>query len=318
MKALEFEHLTGNTWYFSDATNIGVYVFRDHSCLLIDSGAGEASAKKVLAVLAERGITVYGIFNTHAHADHCGGNQYLQEKTGCRIYASGMERVFLENPVLLPALLYSAAPLRVLKNRFLMPHPSRVSDEVTAGVRTICGEDFEYLPLSGHTPGHMGLRTPDDVVFVGDCVMTEEMMERLPIFFLTDVSEQWASLERLGETPGEIFVPSHGAILEELSSALERNSSILQESIENLCNFLQTPRSREEVVAHTIRRYALPMNSSQYYLLSATLSAFLAELHNSRRINSKVIDGIMKFYQAESRRSQSDGRRQIKRYNQVI
>jgi len=298
---MELQQLKGNTWYLADETNIGVYLFKDHTCLLIDSGAGETSARKIMNLLKERRITPYGVFNTHAHADHCGGNQYLQEWTGCKIYASALEKVFIENPVLIPTSLFSAAPMRVLKNRFLMPRPANVSDEVTAGRVEIRGKAFECMALPGHTLGHMGVRTPDGVVFIGDSVMTDEMRQRLPIFFLMDVSKQRSSLDCLKIVAGEVFVPSHGIVLNDLRDVLERNVNLLEEFMGQLIDFLQTPMSREEVVAHIIRRYRLPMSSTQYYLLSVSISAFLAELCNLKRINAKVIGENMKFYQAETR-----------------
>lgn len=294
---MEMRQLKGNTWYLADKTNIGVYLFKDHTCLLIDSGAGEGSACEILEVLKERGAAVYGVFNTHAHADHCGGNRHLQERTGCRIYASAWEKVFIENPLLRPALLYSAAPMRVLKNRFLMPRPVDVSDEAAGGRADIKGEAFEFLALPGHTPGHMGVRTPDGVVFTGDSVMTGAMRQRLPIFLLTDVSEQRSTLNRLKSVAGDVFIPSHGGIMSSINAVLEENLDLLEEFLRQVFDLLQMPLSREEVVAHIIRRYHLLMSSTQYYLLSASISAFLAELCNLKQINAGILGETMKFYQ---------------------
>jgi glyoxylase-like metal-dependent hydrolase (beta-lactamase superfamily II) len=70
--------IAGNTYCFNYPSLIGVYFFESGSCLLIDTGAGKGQALAVLKDLDKRKITVHSIFNTHHHADHCTGNQVIQ------------------------------------------------------------------------------------------------------------------------------------------------------------------------------------------------------------------------------------------------
>ena len=60
------------------------------------------------------------IFNTHSHADHIGGNRYLQFQTGCSLYASGIECAFTRELLLEPAFLYGGNPPRDLRHKFPM------------------------------------------------------------------------------------------------------------------------------------------------------------------------------------------------------
>lgn len=67
------------------------------------------------------------IVNTHSHADHCGGNRYIKERTGATIYASEIESAIIQYPLLEPLYLFSgASPLRDLRNKFLMAQSSSV------------------------------------------------------------------------------------------------------------------------------------------------------------------------------------------------
>jgi glyoxylase-like metal-dependent hydrolase (beta-lactamase superfamily II) len=123
---VRFEKIAGDTSYFGGSSAVGVYIFQDHSCLLIDSGDRTVQANRIIEVLKQKNLTVYGIINTHAHADHCTGNKLIQDKTGCKIYASPLERVTLENPILTLYGIYSASPLKALNNKYLMVEPSAV------------------------------------------------------------------------------------------------------------------------------------------------------------------------------------------------
>ena len=88
-------HITGNTYMIPATTNIGVYVFADRYCVIVDSGSGRVSAKNILNILKANGFKLYGILNTHSHGDHCGGNSYLQRQTDCRVYATELETILI-------------------------------------------------------------------------------------------------------------------------------------------------------------------------------------------------------------------------------
>ena len=57
---------------------------------LIDSGNDKDAGRRIRQVLDANGWHLTAIYNTHAHADHIGGNRYLQGQTGCRVYAPGI------------------------------------------------------------------------------------------------------------------------------------------------------------------------------------------------------------------------------------
>ena len=40
--------------------------------------------------MEREGWSLHAIINTHSNADHIGGNKYLMQQTGCRIYASSI------------------------------------------------------------------------------------------------------------------------------------------------------------------------------------------------------------------------------------
>ena len=88
-----------NSYYIQSPAKIGLIKVSDTEVCLIDSGNDKDAGKKVLKVLNANGWTLKAIYNTHSHADHIGGNQYLQKQTGCPIYAPGIEADFTNHPI---------------------------------------------------------------------------------------------------------------------------------------------------------------------------------------------------------------------------
>jgi hypothetical protein len=82
--------------FFDEATNTVTYVVADSPggvCAIIDpvldfdlvsARTATISADKVLAYVAENGLDVSWILETHAHADHLSAAQYLKNKVGGR------------------------------------------------------------------------------------------------------------------------------------------------------------------------------------------------------------------------------------------
>lgn len=282
-----------DTGYIQDETNIGFYIFPDKSCLLIDSGAGGNKAQEYLDLLQEQGLALRAILNSHAHADHCGGNAYLQEQTNCAIYASSLEAFYIQNPFMAPLTLFSAHPPLVLANRYLMPEKSCVSQVVSAGEWHYEGVCFYLIALPGHSLDQLGLLTPDGVAFIGDSLMTDTMVKQFGFVYAVNIEQMLASFQTLLQLKKDtqIIVPGHGEPFRDLSSKIQINQSLVEEITAFILEQLEEGLSRETLLERTIRHFQLPFNSSQYYLIMSTLSAFLSFLMDERMVRSRASNG---------------------------
>lgn len=278
---MQLRHLAGRTYAIeSKFASLGVYLLDEGCCLLIDSGQSAAHAREVLRIFREQGWVVYAIFNTHGHADHCGGNRFLQESSGCRIYATAIEAAFIENPLLLPYTVYSAYPPKLLMGKFFMPEASRVTHRVEAGSIFIQGTRFEAIALAGHSLGQLGLITPDGVFFTGDSLVTPQILQAFPCVFLADVDQQLSTLEKLASGGYASLYLSHGGRAEKADDIIKVNHEVLMNNLKMVESIIQVPRSLEGVVSEFATRQSFEMNRNYYFRLSNTISAMLAYLVN--------------------------------------
>src|SRR5574344_1473645 len=120
-------HAAGGTYYIENPARVGIYVIGTEAWL-IDGGFAPDAGARILDVVEKQGSKLKGIIATHAHPDHIGGCRYLQSKTGCAIYAHGVEVALTQFPVLHPAFTYGGRPYRVLRGKSNMAEPSSVSE----------------------------------------------------------------------------------------------------------------------------------------------------------------------------------------------
>lgn len=76
----ELEQVGKQSYYINYPSKIGIYKQMKADIYLIDSGNDKEVAKKVLKTANQHQWKIKGIINTHSHADHIGGNYYLQQR----------------------------------------------------------------------------------------------------------------------------------------------------------------------------------------------------------------------------------------------
>lgn len=271
----------GRTYYIDCPVKMGVFLLDGGHACLIDGGSGKDAAKKALKLLEARGWALSCVVNTHSHGDHIGGNQLLQNRTGCKIFAKGVERAFTSDPVLEPAFLYGGFPPSALRNHFLEAAPS--------GVLPLEDPDFprelEIVDLPGHSFDMIGLRTPDDVLFLADALTSEETIEKYQVSFLYDVESYLSTLQTIERIQAKLFVPAHAAATADIAPLARRNREKVMQIIRYLLNVCQTPCSFEEILQAVFADFSLTMDCNQYVLVGSTVRSYLAYLNNQQKVS---------------------------------
>ena len=144
----ELIQLTERTYYIKSPTNIGLFRLDEKNVCLIDSGNDKDAGRRIRQVLDANGWQLTAIYNTHANADHIGGNRYLQGQTGCRIYAPGIDCAFTRHPVLEPSFLYGGYPPKDLRHKFLLAQESDAAELTAILMPAAAGISVERVDMA--------------------------------------------------------------------------------------------------------------------------------------------------------------------------
>ncbi len=188
--------------------------------LLIDTGLGLASVRRLVSELAERQPWAVA---THTHFDHVGGIHEFETRLVHRAEADALAEpadasIHVDDfPLSVKALLADSRPGAELVTaypfegfdsssfRILPAAATRILDE--GDVIELGGLDFEVLHLPGHSPGSIGLWDADSgTLFAGDAIYDGELLEGLPG---SEAQAYTTTMERLRSLPVRVVHGGH-------------------------------------------------------------------------------------------------------------
>jgi len=300
MPKVSLKHVQVNSYFSNGFLSIGIYI-QDKMAILFDSGNDENSAKDVLNALQADGYQITAIINTHCHPDHCGGNYFFQKKfPELKVYAAPEEREFIENPNLAPRCFCGgAAPFAGLKNKLLAPQkPSVITNEITPyqdQTISIAGADFKIITLPGHTPGSIGIITPDNVLYAGDALFGTDTLNKHAILFYTDIGNTLVSLQKLATLKVDACVLYHGGVIDNLAHIAQQHETRILETKNTVLSFInQHALSVDELTQKIMQMHNIPDNIISFTLTQTAMRAYLTQLEYEKAIELKVSEGLLR------------------------
>ncbi len=278
----ELIQVTEHCYYIECPSKIGIVRLNDNDVCLIDSGNDKETGRKIRKILDANNWHLTAIYNTHANADHIGGNKYLQGITQCKIYAPPINAAFTRHPILEASFLYGASPPKELRNKFLLA-PESNAHELSPEVLP---SSLSVIPLPGHFFDMVGYKTADDVLFLADCLLSKDLLDKYRIPFIYDAEQYLATLEQVKTMSAKIFVPAHSAATEDIAPLAQYNIDQVHAVAEQICNICKTPLHFEFILQKLFTDYQLKMNFDQYVLVGSSVRAILSWLKSTGKIET--------------------------------
>lgn len=216
----------------------------------------------------------------------------MQQQTGCKIFADGLEAAFAKNLVLEPSFLYGGYPGKdYLKHKYQLTQESDVSPISDCDFP----KELEVIPLWGHFFHMTGIRTPDNVVFLADCILSAGMLEKIPFPFIYDIAESLNTLNKVETMEASLFVPAHAEAVENVKKLVQLNRQKIFDIADKLQTILKTPMCFETLLKQIFDEYRLNMNFEQYVLIGSTIRSYLSWMKDSGYIEAVCDNNLLKW-----------------------
>ena len=308
-----------NVYYSPGPTNVGVvacrgkFASKKKDIYLIDSGGDTEDAERIYGELKELfpeekgGFNLVAIINTHSHADHCGGNAFFVEKTGCKIWISRVEAAGLENNYLQSIIHCGSYPLSHIQIDYYIAHPSKADffiDEKTK-VKLRDGSSFSFMSLPGHYLNMHGIiytnKEGQSVLFPGDALFGKAHVLKFWISYLLDLRAFKESLEKLNKSSFTWYVPCHGDPVQQIQEVVEMNQIAILSTESSILRCLEN--GKELTFSQIMKKVAdmndIKLRTGQYLLIGGTIRAYLAYMYEENLITCAMKDNLLLWHKVE-------------------
>ena len=290
--------LSESVYYLPGGVNSVILVRDDKQAILVDTGGDKDAGRRIRKACDSLEVTPVAIVNTHSHADHYGGNDYLVRNLNLPVYAPPFEASIMQSPYLEPVYLFGGAkPLKELTSKWLLAKSSPVNHLLELGRLELAGLILEIIESSGHAHVHYAVKV-DDVLFAADAVFGESALEKYPLPFGQDIAGQIASAEKMASLEARVILPGHGEPTEEVHALVQKNLATFQRAadvIEEVCTGVDTAT----VLKNTCQKLHITMTDlPRYYLNLCTVMAYLTYLQELGRVEPQLLDNALVWSKA--------------------
>ncbi len=282
--AQDILELGNGVYYLPGAVNMALAVGADNEAIVIDTGGDKDAGRRVKRACEALSVTPVAILNTHAHADHYGGNDFLVRNFGLPVYAPPFEASIIENPYLEPVYLFNGAkPPQELMSKWLMAKPVKVTHLLGPGRLELAGLTLEIYDTSGHAHTHHAVKI-GDVLVAADAVFGMSVLDKYRLPFGQDIGAQQKSAARVAELGARVVLPGHGDPTEAVGVLVEENLEAFAraaDAVAAACTGIGT----EGVLKAAADTLGLEMQDlPRYYLNLCVVSAYLSYLRETGRV----------------------------------
>lgn len=294
---MKLTKIRGNSYFINAPTNVGVYVFKNKTCLLIDTGISKSVAKKIDEILIKNGLTPKYIISTDSHLNNFGGNSYFTSHySDCIVYASEREKLYMNNSFIFPVLIF---PFNHSKQVTTIDKHLKVNFILNYGINKLSNKKFEVISLPGQHSEHIGIITPEKVCYVGDLIFSDITLNQGSFPSLINVKDCIRSLNTIKEIYVEYFVTSSS------KSPLNKQDIILlaNKNIENINKYchkilelLNKPLTKDDIFKNLTIKNDLPMDFNQFHLNLSCISSLISYLYDSMQLEYSIEDGKLYYF----------------------
>lgn len=290
---LNVHHILGNTFAFeTQLALLPFYKLRDREIVLLDSGFASTDRQELTDTLRAYDFCVRGILCSHAHMDHAGNIGHLCSVYGCRVAAHRYEAAIAAPDSELRQFGIHASSKHGLEECFV------TTDVIQPGQTTLdfCGATFGVLHLPGHSDGHLGYVTPDNVAYLGDVIMGFPQLQGNKMPFTSRLADDLNSKRSLLRLQANAYVVAHKAIVTDIRPLAQANIACLETKVEEIYHVLQgTPTALEWLTTYCWEKGWTFRTERSFSILSFGFNSAVDYLEESGRIASRQVGCFRRF-----------------------
>src|SRR5665647_118039 len=253
---MNIKEVKGNTFCINTGMSyIPFYKINHEEIIMLDSGWAQGERERIDKLLEKNNFKVVGIICSHAHIDHIGNNAYLKKKYNCIIAMPSYEALICSSTINLK-LYYNSQTLSEVTEHFghmVCETDIMILDNQDSII--MCGIKFKILHTPGHSPAHICITTPDDVVYLGDALISYEVMRGAKMPYAYILSEDLKSKLKLSNLKCSKYVVAHKGMYDDITKLITDNIDFYKNRAERIYMLIDGDMTIEDILKVVIKDF---------------------------------------------------------------
>lgn len=287
----------GNTYCIDTGmTYIPFYKINDEEIIMLDTGWERGERNGIDEVLEKNNFKVTAILNSHAHIDHIGNNTYFRDKYNSIIAMSAYEAIICSSEVNLK-LYYGNQTLKFVKEHYNhMVFKTDIIIEENQHEILLCGVNFKIIHTPGHSPAHICIITPDDIAYLGDALVSYEVMEGAKMPYAYILSEDMKSKAKLYDLNCIKYVVAHKGIYNNITKLINDNIDFYESRAMLIYEAIDGLMTMEEIMKVIMKTFNINIkNIEKYYFMEKMLRSYVEYLYEIEKLKLVMENGFLKY-----------------------
>lgn len=299
---MKIKEIKGNTFCIDTGmTYIPFYKINDKEIIMLDSGWAKRERVGINNLLDKNKFKVVGILCTHAHIDHIGNNAFLKEKYNCIIAMPAYEALVCSSIINLKVYYNTQTLSDVAENFGHMVCKTDIMIWDNQDDIYVCGIKFKILHTPGHSPAHICITTPDDVAYLGDTLISYEVMRGAKMPYAYILSEDLKSKLKLYDLKCSMYVVAHKGIYDNITKLITDNISFYKDRAIRISTIIDGDMTMEDILTGVIKKFNININNRyRYTVIERMLRSYVEYLDETGIIKLNMNDGVLKYSKVSS------------------
>ena len=299
---MEIKEVKGNTFCIDTGMlYIPFYKINHEEIIMLDSGWAKGEREGIDEILEKNNLKVVGIICSHAHVDHIGNNAYLKKKYNCIIAMPAYEALICSSTVNLK-LYYNSQTLSDVTEHFgHMVCQTDIMILDNQDILYVHGIKFKILHTPGHSPAHICIITPDDVAYLGDALISYEVMRGAKMPYAYILSEDLKSKLKLYDLKCSKYVVAHKGMYDDITKLITDNIDFYKNRAIRVYDVIDGAMTMEDILKAVIKKFNIHVNSRyKYTMIERMLGSYVEYLNETGMIVLNMDEGFLKYSKASS------------------
>ncbi len=264
------------------------YNLEDNKYVVIDPGhLNDNNYQKYIDFLKRENIFPKYIICTHGHVDHANSIVYLKDEFDSKLIMPEYEAYFFDNPRLFIEKVIKAKNVNYEK---MYPTQKLKVDYIIKNEESVILDDerFKVERLPGHSFNHCGFSTPDNVVYLGDTLLSEDVVKKTKIPYILDIDIDIKSKRKILNFDYNYYIVSHNGRIKNKEEVVKKNVDIINSFFNKIINYLEEPMTYEEITVRINKELNVGKSLLKYIIAERSIKSFVYYLEKHSYIYSCV------------------------------